>query len=125
MESRRRPTASLVLLVLAFVAFPVTLLFWWLGTLPGHYVPLVGREVFGNIPGAMQAAFYVGVGAFLSLTLYLFSERARNWERGGRESRRGLWRARVRNLLVGLEIYWRTLNCLNSIRSVDFVCARK
>ena len=104
MEPRRRPTASLVLLVLAFVTFPVTLLFWLLGTLPGHHVPVVGREIFGNIPGAMQAAFYVGVGAFLSLTLYLFSERARSWERGAEESRGGRWRERVKNLLIGLEM---------------------
>ena len=104
MEPRRRPTASLVLLVLAFVTFPVTLLFWFMGTLPGHHVPEIGREVFGNIPGAMQAAFYVGVGAFLSLTLYLFSQRARSWERGSEDSRGGLWRQRVKNLLVGLEM---------------------
>ncbi|MDF1595292.1 MAG: (Fe-S)-binding protein [Acidimicrobiia bacterium] len=104
MEPRRRPTATLVLLVMAFAAFPATLLLWWMGTLPGHNVPEIGREIFGNVPGALQAAFYVGVGAFLSLTLYLFSERSRSWERGGAESRAGRWGERFRTMMAGLEM---------------------
>jgi Fe-S oxidoreductase len=102
MEPRRRRSSTTILLILAFAAFPATLLLWWMGTLPGHNLPEVGREVFGNIPGALQAVFYVGVGAFLSLALYLFAERSRNWERGDSESRTGRWRERLRNLRVGL-----------------------
>ncbi len=73
-----------------------------MGTLPGHHVPEVGREIFGNVPGAVQAAFYVGVGAFLSLTLYLFAERSRNWARGAEEGRGGMWRRRLGNMMSGL-----------------------
>ncbi len=104
MEPRRRPTSTRILLLLAFAAFPATLLFWWLGTLPGDHVPEIGREVFGNVPGALQAAFYVGIGAFLSLTLYLFAERSRSWARGGSESRTGRWGERLKNLTAGLSM---------------------
>ena len=104
MEPRRRLTSTRILLLLAFAVFPATLLLWWMGTLPGHHLPEVGREIFGNIPGALQAAFYVGMGAFLSLTLYLFAERSRSWERGGPESRTGRWGERLKNMAVGLEM---------------------
>ena len=104
MEPRRRPTSTRILLLLAFAAFPATLLFWWLGTLPGDHVPDIGREVFGNVPGAFQAAFYVGIGAFLSLTLYLFAERSRSWARGGSENRTGRWGERLKNLTAGLSM---------------------
>ncbi len=102
MEPRRRPTASGVLTVLAFAAFLGTLLLWWLGTLPEHVTPAVGRAVFGNIPKELEALFYVGVASFLALALYLFALRARNWERGAGEHRGGRWRERIRVLGAGL-----------------------
>ncbi len=98
MEPRRRPTASRVLVALAVVTFFATLLLWWLGTLPGHVEPTVGRVIFGNIPDALIALFYVGVGVFLALSIYLFSLRARNWERGTSERRWGQWKERIRAL---------------------------
>ncbi len=104
MEPRRRPTSTRILFFLAFAAFPATLLFWWMGTLPGDHLPEIGREVFGNVPGALQAAFYVGMGAFLSLTLYLFAERSRSWERGDSEARTGRWGERFKNLTAGLSM---------------------
>ncbi len=102
MEPRRRLTASGVLFVLAVTAFFGTLLFWWLGSLPGHFIPEVGREVFGNISPALQALFYIGIAAFLPLTLYLFSLRARNWERGTGEDRTGRWAERLKAAGAGL-----------------------
>ncbi|MCP4965218.1 MAG: 4Fe-4S dicluster domain-containing protein [bacterium] len=87
---------------------PVTvvgvLVFWWLGTLPDHAHPDVGREVFGNIPAPIVALFYVTVAVFLGLTVYLFALRARNWERGTAESRKGLLKKRVNRLRVGLSM---------------------
>ena len=102
MEPRRRLTVSGVLIGLAVAAFFGTLLMWWMGSLPGHFIPEVGREVFGNISPAPQALFYVGIAAFLPLTLYLFSLRARNWERGLGEERTGQWTERLRRLGSGL-----------------------
>ncbi len=104
MEPRRRLTASGVLIGLAVAAFFGTLLMWWLGSLPGHFIPDVGREVFGNISPALQSLFYVGIAAFLPLTLYLFSLRARNWERGSGEERTGHWTERLRMLVLGLSM---------------------
>jgi len=102
MEPRRRLTASGVLIGLAVASFFGTLLFWWLGSLPGHFIPEVGREVFGNISPPLQALFYVGIASFLPLTLYLFSLRARNWERGSSEDRTGRWAERLRSAGTGL-----------------------
>ena len=102
MEPRRRLTVSGVLIGLAVAAFFGTLLMWLMGSLPGHFIPEVGREVFGNISPSLQALFYVGIAAFLPLTLYLFSLRARNWERGLGEERTGQWTARLRRLASGL-----------------------
>jgi len=102
MEPRRRLTASGVLIGLAVASFFGTLLFWWLGSLPGHFIPEVGREVFGNISPPLQALFYVGIASFLPLTLYLFSLRARNWERGSSEDRTGRWAERLRSAGAGL-----------------------
>ncbi len=102
MEPRRRLTVSGVLIGLAVAAFFGTLLMWWMGSLPGHFTPEVGREVFGNISPALQALFYVGIAAFLPLTLYLFSLRARNWERGLGEERTRQWTERLKRLASGL-----------------------
>jgi len=42
----------------------------------------VGREVFGNIPFALEALFYVASAVFVGLASYLFGLRLRNWARG-------------------------------------------
>ena len=36
-----------------------TLALWWLGELPDEHTPEVGRLVFGNVPEALKAMFYV------------------------------------------------------------------
>ena len=100
----RRPVASSVLLVLALAMPPLFLVAWWLGSLPGHFVPEVGREIFGNLPGVFQAVFYVGTGVFLGLMFYLFAQRARNWERGAAENRTGMWRERFVGLRKALSM---------------------
>ena len=47
------------------------------------------REVFVNIPTALKAMFYTAVSALLFLTFYLFSLRAKNWQRGTADRRTG------------------------------------
>jgi Fe-S oxidoreductase/nitrate reductase gamma subunit len=87
------------------VAAPVgTLLLWWLGTLPDEHEPEVGRLIFGNIPDALVALFYVSAAAFVGLTAYLLAIRAKNWARGSDEPRTGLWWRRLRELERGLSM---------------------
>ena len=104
MEPRRRITFSRILMALVVIAPLGTMGFWWLGSLPDHYDPEVGRQVFGNVPDAVVALFYIGVGAFLGLTAYLFAIRARNWERGGADRRTGQWWKRLKELWRGLSM---------------------
>ena len=97
---RLRPSVGLgILAVLAFIG---TLLAGWLGTLPEEPHFEVGREVFGNIPSAGVALFYFTVATFLAVSLYLFAQRARSWERGAWERRRGQWRERSKKLVGAL-----------------------
>ena len=102
----RKP--SQILLAIGMISFVGTMALWWLGNLPGHFVPEVGREVFGNIGVPLQAMFYIGVSGFLAVMFYLFSLRAENWERGAPDRRTGHWRARVSRLVAGLGM--KTLN---------------
>jgi len=101
---RRPPTASQVLLGLAVLATVGTLALWWLGTLPGHFEPEVGRVVFGNIPDALVAVFYIATSLFLGVAFFLFSVRARNYVRGLPDYRGGNWGARFRQLEQGLRM---------------------
>jgi Fe-S oxidoreductase/nitrate reductase gamma subunit len=96
------PNAAQVLLGLGSAAGVGTLVMWYLGTLPGRYEPEVGREVFGNVPHALEAVFYVVTAVGLAACFYLFSLRARNWSRGQPERRTGDWGARFRRLEQGL-----------------------
>lgn len=102
--SRRLPSASQLLLGLGVLSALGTLALWVLGSLPEKHVPEVGRVVFGNIPGALKATFYVVTALALAVCFYLFSLRARNWERGMGESRTGLWGRRLRRLESGLRM---------------------
>jgi Fe-S oxidoreductase/nitrate reductase gamma subunit len=103
--SEPKRTVSRLLVVAAVVTFVATMGLWVLGSMPWtKHVPEVGREVFVNIPKAVEALFYVGVSSFLALALYLFSLRARNWERGAEERRTGQWLARFRELDRGLRM---------------------
>ncbi|MDH3307756.1 MAG: heterodisulfide reductase-related iron-sulfur binding cluster [Acidimicrobiia bacterium] len=100
----RKPTAAQILLAVGVLAFFGTLALWWLGTLPGEPHFAVGREVFGNIGTPLQALFYLGAAGFLGLSLYLFSLRAENWQRGSADPRTGAWQERLRRLGSGLRM---------------------
>jgi Fe-S oxidoreductase/nitrate reductase gamma subunit len=80
------------------------LFLWWLGTLPGQFIPKVGREVFGNVPAPIVALFYMTVAVFLALAVYLLALRARNWERGAWEDRSRLLKQRIHRLRQGLQM---------------------
>jgi len=105
-EATRRPviTAAMALRALGVMSFIGTLALWWLGTLPGKFVPEVGREVFGNISEPLEALFYVSMAAFLAVTFFLFAARAESWQQGSPEDRTGLWGQRVRRLDSGLRM---------------------
>jgi Fe-S oxidoreductase/nitrate reductase gamma subunit len=75
-----------------------------LGTIPDHPEFEIGREVFGNIPVALQVVFYIGVAGFVWLMLHLFARRARAWALGSPEVRRGRWGERLRRLDAGLRM---------------------
>ncbi|MCS5689920.1 MAG: iron-sulfur protein, partial [Acidimicrobiales bacterium] len=47
----------------------------------------VHREVFGNIPGALQLAFYVITPFLIVFGAWNFAQRVRNWERGAPDRR--------------------------------------
>ncbi|MCJ7780791.1 MAG: respiratory nitrate reductase subunit gamma, partial [Acidimicrobiia bacterium] len=88
-------TPSRVLGVLAGLSVVGTLIFWWLGSLPEESHFEIGRPIFGNIPAVIVALFYMTIATFLGVTLYLFAQRAKSWERGSWETRSGLWKQRM------------------------------
>ena len=81
-----------------------TLASWFVGQFPGHTDSPITREVFGNIPTPLVAMFYISVAGFLFLTFYLFSLRAKNWQRGQPDRRTGLWKERVMAMGAGLRM---------------------
>ena len=102
--SSSRNTASRALGVMAVGAVIGTLVLWWLGTLPEEPNFAVGREVFGNIPDLVVAMFYVVVATFLCLSIGLFAQRARNWERGTWERRSGDLKRRLHRFREGVSM---------------------
>ena len=102
-ETKRRSYGSLLMALVPVTVIGV-LVFWWLGTLPDHAHPEVGREIFGNIPGPIVALFYVTIAVFLGLTVFLFAMRADNWERGAGEDRSRLFKQRILQLRKGLSM---------------------
>ena len=97
---RLRPSVGLG--ILAVLAVLGTLLLGWLGTLPEEPHHEVGRTVFGDIPDVVVALFYVTVATFLGVSLYLFAQRAKSWERGAWETRSGQWKERTNRLARAL-----------------------
>jgi Fe-S oxidoreductase len=91
-----------MLLALVPVSIGAVLVAWWLGTLPAEPHFPIGRTIFGNIPGAIVALFYVTVAVFIGLAIYLFAQRARNWERGVWEDRSRMLKKRLHRLREGL-----------------------
>ena len=101
---RRKFTAAEILVFLGVLAVVGTLASWFAGQFPGHAESPVSRKVFVNIPPAVEAMFYVAVAGFLFLTFYLFSLRAKNWQRGTPDRRTGLWRERLEAMGAGLRM---------------------
>lgn len=99
---RRKFTASEVLVAIGIMIALGTLGSWFIGQFPGHAESDVSRRVFVNIPSALQALFYVAVAGFIVLMMYLFSLRAKNWQRGTADVRTGRWQERVARLGAGL-----------------------
>ncbi len=91
-------------MALAVLSAVGTLGLWALGSIQPEFEPEVGRVVFGNIPDALEASFYVGISIFLALTFYLFSLRAKNWARGTSDPRVGSWGERLKRLEDGLRM---------------------
>ena len=77
---------------------------WWLGSLPEENVPDIGRAVFGNIPGLVVAAFYVVVASAAFVSVLLFADRARNWQRGAADDRTRMLKRRLHELRRGLSM---------------------
>jgi Fe-S oxidoreductase/nitrate reductase gamma subunit len=99
-----RLSASKVLGVIAGLAVVGTLALWWLGSLPEEPPFAIGRVVFGNIPALVVAMFYVIVAVFLGVSIGLFAQRAKNWERGTWESRSGDFKRRLARFLEGMSM---------------------
>ncbi len=77
---------------------------WWLGSLPEENIPDIGRVVFGNIPGLVVAAFYVVVASAAFVSVLLFADRARNWQRGAADDRSRMLKRRLHELRRGLSM---------------------
>jgi Fe-S oxidoreductase len=101
---RARVKPSTALIALGGISAVGTLFMWWAGTWSAESSPSVGREIFGNVPGAVVALFYLTVSGFIYLTLYLFSLRAKNWQRGASENRGRLWKRRLHAAREGLQM---------------------
>jgi Fe-S oxidoreductase/nitrate reductase gamma subunit len=97
-------TASGVLAALAVIG-PLSILgAWWAASVQDHPAFDVGRMIFGNVPGSVKALFYVGVAAAVGLMFHLLALRARNWQRGSAEPRRGRLMERLKALGAGLSM---------------------
>ena len=101
---RRKFTAAEILVFLGVLVAVGTLVSWFAGQFPGPAESPVSRKVFVNIPAAVEGMFYVAVAGFLFLTFYLFSLRAKNWQRGAPDRRAGLWRERLEAMGAGLRM---------------------
>ena len=75
-----------------------------------HNDNAVHREVFGNVPGPLQVAFYTVVPIMIVWGAFAFSNRMKNWERGGPARRRTTARnAKRRAADYRAGVYMRTL----------------
>ena len=79
-------------------------------TLQWHDESEVQREVFGGIPSGLKLAFYVVIPIMFIIGAVMFSNRMKNWERGGPDRRNitpGNAKKRMEKLRSGL--YMQTL----------------
>ncbi|MDQ3781533.1 MAG: (Fe-S)-binding protein [Actinomycetota bacterium] len=101
---RGRPTAAKALVVVGVITAAGILASWWLGSLPDHVPPEIGRVVFGNIPTVLVTLFYVLVATAALASLLLFAARARNWQRGTGEDRSGMLKRRLNEFRRGVSM---------------------
>ena len=98
----RRPSVPQLLEGMGALAAVGTVALGILGSLPAKPEFTVGREVFGNIPIALEVLFYAGIATFLWLAFHLFAVRARSWTQGAPEQRWGSWRERIHRFRQGV-----------------------
>ncbi len=103
-EGRPKRSAAALIGPLGALGALSAVLLGYLGTIPEVVEPEVGRQVFGNVPGWMQAVFYVTTASFIALAGALFAMRARSWERGKPDRRWGNFSERLRQLWKGLSM---------------------
>jgi Fe-S oxidoreductase/nitrate reductase gamma subunit len=75
-----------------------------------HNDNAIHREVFDNIPGPLQVAFYTVIPALIVWGAFRFADRMKNWERGAPDRRRTTTKnakRRMRDFRAG--VYMRTL----------------
>src|SRR5688572_13082544 len=106
---RLRPSQASLLLGIAVAAVTVLL-----GAIPAitkwEDESPVTRHVFGNIPAALEVVFYTVLPVLFIAVGWLFSRRARNWERGQPDARPttpGNVRRRLRDFNAG--VFMKTL----------------
>ena len=87
MRSRVKPHHVVVGLGVAVAVF--TALSGVVAGLNGfHSTSAVTREVFGNVPAPLKAAFYTVIPILLVYTAVLLANRVKNWQRGRPDNRR-------------------------------------
>jgi Fe-S oxidoreductase/nitrate reductase gamma subunit len=79
---RIRPSHVALALGIGFAIFPTATSGIAAAVFGFHDDSPVRREVFGNIPGAFKAIFYVTFTTLFVAVGYLFAQRVQNWERG-------------------------------------------
>jgi Fe-S oxidoreductase/nitrate reductase gamma subunit len=100
----RRPDASQILEGLGILSAIGTFGLGIAGTIPEKPDIEVGREVFGNIPAALEVVFYVTVAGFIWLAFHLFARRAQGWSLGGEDRRTWHWTQRLKDLDAGVRM---------------------
>ncbi|WP_255566559.1 heterodisulfide reductase-related iron-sulfur binding cluster [Iamia sp. SCSIO 61187] len=86
--SKRIRPHHLVIGLGAGIALFAALLGGWLPLLTGwHDDSPVRREVWGNVPSAVKLAFYIVIPVAIFIGALSFSNRTKNWQRGGPDDR--------------------------------------
>jgi Fe-S oxidoreductase/nitrate reductase gamma subunit len=87
--AKKRRSPSQLAMVVGVVMATITGVSGVIGAIAQqHGESAISRRVFGNIPSALQAAFYTALVVMFLAGAWLFSQRVKNWERGGPDNRR-------------------------------------
>ncbi len=109
MQSRIKPHHVVIVVGVAVALF--TALSGIVAGVAGfHSDSAITREVFGNIPAPLKAAFYTVIPVLLVYGSVLFAHRVKNWQRGRPDNRRTtLHNAKHRMADFRAGVYMRTL----------------